>query len=109
MEVITKLKWKIKDLLIQKGMSIYELAERADVTEACIRNWYTKRNYTPSLEAIIKVCAALEIPIAELFREEDDEQVYVNKDERQILSSWASLNDKQKKAIKTILETFMDN
>jgi len=108
MDVVTKVKWRIKDLLIQKGMSIYELAEKSDITEACIRNWYTKRNYTPSLEAIIKVCGALEIPIAELFREEDDKQVNVNKEEMQLLSHWARLSDKQKRAVKNVIETFMD-
>ena len=45
----------------KKGLSVYELAKKADLTEACIRNWYTKRNYTPSLEAIEKICCALDI------------------------------------------------
>ncbi len=108
MDAVTKVKWRIKDLLIQKGMSIYELAEKSEITEACIRNWYTKRNYTPSLEAIIKICAAFEIPVSELFREEDDEQVCVNREEMQLLSSWARLTEKQKKAVKSIIEAFTE-
>ncbi len=108
MKEITKIKWKIKEILNQKDMTIYELAQKAEITDACIRNWYTKRNYNPSLIAIIKVCNALEIPVAELFREEGDEVIYANKEEKFLFSNWAVLNDKQKNIIKTLMETFID-
>lgn len=68
MGLVDRVKIKIKELIESKGLSIYELAEKADLTEACIRNWYTKRNYTPSLEAIEKICFALGITEAELVR-----------------------------------------
>ena len=69
MDSIVRIKWKIRDLLDQKGMSYYELSNKADLTGACISNWYSKRNYTPSLDAIIKVCKVLDISLAELFKE----------------------------------------
>ena len=108
MDTISKVKWKIKELLIQKDMSIYELAAKAEITDACIRNWYTKRNYNPSLVAIIKICGALEISVAELFRDENDEQISVGKEEKHLLSSWAVLSDKQKSAVKILMETFIE-
>lgn len=108
MDTISKVKWKIKDILIQKDMSIYELAAKAEITDACIRNWYTKRNYNPSLVAIIKICNALDISVAELFRDENDELISVGKEEKQLLSYWAVLNDKQKNAVKTMIETFVE-
>ncbi|MBQ8426896.1 MAG: helix-turn-helix transcriptional regulator [Clostridia bacterium] len=108
MDAVSKVKWKIKELLIQKDMTIYELANKAEITDACIRNWYTKRNYNPSLVAIIKVCNALDVSVAELFREEDDEMVCVGTEERRLLSNWAILNDKQKKVVKTLMETFTE-
>ena len=105
---VTTIKWKIKEILSQKNMSIYELAQKADITDACIRNWYTKRNYNPSLVAIIKVCGALDISMSELFRKEEDDVVYVSKEEKFLLSNWAILNEKQKNIIKTLMETFID-
>ena len=105
---VSKIKWKLKEILIQKNMTIYQLAEKAEITEACIRNWYTKRNYNPSLVAIIKVCAALEIPLTELFKEDDDEFICVGKEEKLLTSQWALLDDKQKKVIKALIETFLD-
>lgn len=61
MNLVERVKFRIKELIEIKRISIYELAEKSDLTEACIRNWYTKRNYTPSLEAIEKICRAFDI------------------------------------------------
>ena len=108
MDGIAKVKWRIKDYMSQKEISIYELAKKADLTEACIRNWYTKRSYTPSLEAIIKVSKALDVPVADLFREDDNEQIYVTKEERELLMDWAILNEKQKCAVRSVIDSFMD-
>ncbi|MCI9504261.1 MAG: hypothetical protein HFE26_02560 [Clostridia bacterium] len=52
--LVTKVKEKIKALLESQNLTVYELAQKSDLTEACIRNWFTKRNYTPSLEALEK-------------------------------------------------------
>ncbi len=108
MEDISRIKWKIKEILDQRNMTIYQLSAKAEITDACIRNWYTKRNYTPSLVAIIKVCNALEIPLTELLKEDDDEFVCVGEAERSLLSNWALLNEKQKGIIKTLMETFLE-
>ena len=108
MDAVSKVKWKIKELLIQKNMSIYELAAKAEITDACIRNWYTKRNYNPSLVAIIKICGALDISVAELFRDENDELISVGEEEKHLLSTWSVLSDKQKGVIKTLMETFIE-
>ncbi|MBR2498749.1 MAG: helix-turn-helix transcriptional regulator [Clostridia bacterium] len=108
MDGVAKVKWRIKDYMSQKEMSIYELAKRADLTEACIRNWYTKRSYTPSLEAIIKISNALEVSVADLFREDANEQFYVTKEEKELLMDWSMLSDKQKNAVRSVIETYID-
>ena len=108
MDVISKVKWRIKELILQKDMSIYELAAKAEITDACIRNWYTKRNYTPSLDAIIKVCNALEVPITEVFKEESDEYILVTKEEKDLLANWTALSEKQKKAVFAQIEAYLE-
>ena len=108
MDGVAKVKWRIKDYMEQKEISIYELARKADLTEACIRNWYTKRGYTPSLEAIIKVSKALEVPIADFFREEGEEQLYVTKEEKELLTDWSMLSDKQRGVVRSVINIFID-
>ena len=109
MGLVERIKARIKDIIEQKGISIYNLAANADLTEACIRNWYTKRNYTPSLEAIEKICKALDISVAELVCEDDEEMMPVTETERALLQNWIKLEEKQKKVILIQMDAFLNN
>ena len=109
MGLAERVKMRIKNIIEQRGISIYSLAANADLTEACIRNWYTKRNYTPSLEAIEKICLALDIPVAELVREENEKMMAVTNTERQLLENWMRLEEKQKKVILMQMDAFLNN
>ena len=109
MGLIERVKPRIKNIIDQRGISIYSLAANADLTEACIRNWYTKRNYTPSLEAIEKICRALDISVAELMCEEGEKMMPVTETEKTLLSSWMRLEEKQKKVILMQMDAFLNN
>lgn len=109
MGLVERVKARIKDIIEQKGVSIYNLADKADLTEACIRNWYTKRNYTPSLEAIEKICRALDISVAELFCEDNEKMMPVNETERVLLENWIKLEEKQKKVILMQMDVFLNS
>ena len=107
MKLVERVKFKIKELIEIKGISIYELAEKADLTEACIRNWYTKRNYTPSLEAIEKICRAFGISETELVRRDDEELVPMTEVEKGLLKSWLMLDEKQRNLILMQIDAFL--
>ena len=109
MTLVERVKIRIKELIEQKGISIYALAEKAELTEACIRNWYTKRNYTPSLEAIDKICRALDVSVAMLVREDAEEMMPVMDAEKTLLESWAKLEEKQKKVILMQMDAFLSH
>ncbi len=107
MGLVERVKFKIKELIEIKKISIYELAEKADLTEACIRNWYTKRNYTPSLEAIEKICRAFDISESELVRRDDEELVPMTEKEKQLLKNWLLLDEKQRNLILMQIDAFL--
>lgn len=107
MSLAERVKFRIKELIEIKKISIYELAEKADLTEACIRNWYTKRNYTPSLEAIEKICRAFEISESELVRRDDEELVPMTEKEKQLLKNWLLLDEKQRNLILMQIDAFL--
>ncbi len=109
MGLAERVKARIKNIIEQRGISIYNLAANADLTEACIRNWYTKRNYTPSLEAIEKICQALNISVAALTSEENEEMIAVTNAERRLLENWIRLEEKQKKVILMQMDAFLNN
>ncbi len=108
MNLSNRVKQHIKDIVEKKHLSIYELSNKADLTEACIRNWYTKRNYTPSLKAIEKISEALNVPITEIIKEDDAEMMALDKEQKQLLEKWMLLGDKQKKLIQLQIEAFLD-
>ncbi len=108
MELVKRVKAKIKELIKAKGWSIYALAEKADLTEACVRNWYTKRDYTPSLEAIEKICTAFDIPATELVRDENEELISVTAEERELIKNWLMLDSKQRNLILMQMDAFLN-
>jgi len=108
MDLVTRVKIRIKELIEQKGLSIYEVAEKADLTEACIRNWYTKRNYTPSLEAVEKICHALDISEAELVMDDTSELIPVTGEEKELIKNWIRLDERQKKVILMQMDAFLN-
>lgn len=108
MGLIERVKDRIKELMEKKGLSVYELAKKADLTEACIRNWYTKRNYTPSLEAIEKICCALGISEAELVRQEGEELIPVTPEEKRLIKNWLMLNENQRRGVIMQMDAFLE-
>lgn len=107
MNLVERVKFRIKELIEIKRISIYELAEKSDLTEACIRNWYTKRNYTPSLEAIEKICRAFDISESELVRRDDEELVPMTEKEKLLLKNWLLLDEKQRNLILMQIDDFL--
>lgn len=109
MDLSNRVKLHIKEIVEKRHVSIYELSNKADLTEACIRNWYTKRNYTPSLKAIEKISEALNIPVTEIVKDDEAEMVALTKEQKQLLEKWTLLGDKQKKLIQLQIEAFLEN
>lgn len=107
MNLVERVKFRIKELIEIKRISIYELAEKSDLTEACIRNWYTKRNYTPSLEAREKICRAFDISESELVRRDDEELVPMTEKEKLLLKNWLLLDEKQRNLILMQIDAFL--
>ncbi len=107
MGLVETVKVRIKQLLKQRGWTIYELAERADLTEACIRNWYTKRNYTPSLEALEKIRHAFQISVAELVCTRGEKMVPLDDDGQKMFKNWALLDKKQRSVVIIAMDSYI--
>ncbi len=104
-KIITRVKQKIRLLVEKKGMSIYELANQADISDPCIRNWFSKRNYVPSLTSLISICEVLDITLAQLFTE--DEELYpLNNEEKELIECWQKLDAKEKQAVLTVIKSY---
>ena len=106
-KTITRIKNKIKNELFARNMSIYELAKRAGITDACIRNWYSKRNYEPSLSSICAVCKVLDISLSKMFMNDEETSVSLTKEEIEVIELWSKLSEKEKEAVLTIIKSYL--
>ena len=104
-----KIKQRIKDLLKSKNMTIYQLSLKSGVSEACIRNWYSKRNYTPNLEPLQKVANALEIPFAQLFVSEDEKLYPLDKPTKKLLDDYYSLDVERRQLVADLIKQMKKN
>lgn len=103
--LVSKVKERIKKLIAARNMSMYDLAQKADLTEACIRNWFTKRNYTPSLEALEKISKAFGIFPFELLCDDED-IISATPENKEFMNKFKSLTKKQKNAILIMIESY---
>lgn len=101
------LKIKIKEFMDAKNTNVYALAKKSGVTQPCIANWFNERNYTPSIDALEKVCDGLDITMAQLFCEEDEEMVPITAEERRLLNLWQILDKSQRENLLLLLESFV--
>lgn len=99
-----EIKKKIRELMRSNKMSVYQLALKSGVSEACIRNWYSKRNYAPNLEPLQKVAKALEIPFAQLFVDENEKLFPVDKQTKELLEEYFSLSKDKRQLIADLIK-----
>lgn len=102
-----EVKTKIKNLMKAQHISTYALAQASDLTQTCIANWYSKRNYEPSITALEKVCNALHISMAQLFCGKDEEMICVDKELKSIYESWLMLTDEQRLVVKSVVNSYI--
>lgn len=94
---------KIEKLRLDRGWSVYRLAEKAGITDMCIYNWYN-RNTMPSIETIEKICEAFGMTLSQFFAEGN--LIEVDEELKELFDDWRSLTEEQKKAVKVMINTF---
>ena len=94
---------KIEKLRLDRGWSVYGLAEKARITDNCIYNWYN-RNTMPSIETIEKICEAFGMTLSQFFAEGN--LIEVDEELKELFDDWRSLTEEQKKAVKVMINTF---
>ena len=103
---IIEIKDKIKQLMKEKNMSIYQLSLKSGVTDSCIRNWYSKRNYAPNLEPLEKVAKALDVSLTQLLLDKDETLYPVDKQTKEFIEMYLTLNKNQKQLILDLMKEF---
>ena len=84
---------EIKRLSTKRNWSEYDLAKRSGLSQSTISTWYRK-NQTPTIQTLDKVCKGFGITLSQFFAEDDD-LVSLTPRQRELLDNWSALSETQ--------------
>ena len=93
--------YKIDKLRIEKGWSVYKLAEESDLTYSTISNMFVRKS-NPSIATLEALCKGLGISMAEFFAEEKKDVESVQTQE--LVTYFEKLSDKNKQAVINLIK-----
>ena len=94
---------RIKQLMEQRGWSIYKLAQESEVLQSTLSNMFN-RSHDPSISTLESLCKGFGITMAEFFANEG-EPITLTIEQMGVLRNWGMLNEKQKQAFSIIFES----
>ncbi len=97
---------RIREEKNKRGWTDYELAENSGLTQSTISTWYN-RNIEPGIASIEKICQGLGISLSQFFAEFNNE--CFTQEQKEIFELWTKLNPKQRKALKKLIDSFLEN
>ena len=93
---------EITRLRLSRNWSEYELSIRSNLSPSTISTWYRK-NQTPTIPSLEKICKGLGITLSQFFAEGED-TLSLTQEQREMLDSWSSLNEKQQEIFLALLK-----
>ncbi len=98
MEILTR----IRQLRDTRGWSNYRLAKEAQISEGSLNNLF-RLNNQPTLPTLEALCSGFGITLSQFFAEEND-PIVLNREQREMLDIWNTLNKAQKAALLKLMQ-----
>ena len=101
---------RIEQLRIEKGISVYQLKENADISSTIYqwkKNATRDRNRTPSLRSIEKICDYLGVSLSNFFAFDEDTQTDVKN--KELTEAIKKLNKDQIHVLELLIKEFNKN
>lgn len=95
---------KITQMREERKWSEAQLAEQAGMTQSTISSWY-RRNMTPSVSSLSKICRAFGVTLSQFFMEEESNLFSLSDTQVQLLHSVEKLDQEQYEALLNFLHT----
>lgn len=89
---------RIEQLLKERNMSKYRLAQVTGIAQASLSTMFSGKN-APSLATLEKICTGLGLSYAEFFKLSGNKNRTIDTEERKVLELWHKLSDAQKKMV----------
>lgn len=88
---------RITELLKQHNWSRYRLAEESGIPKSTLNNMF-KRNHTPSIHTLLKICSGFQIGLGEFFQENDAGFAFTDKD-LELLTLYRQLGPSERRMV----------
>lgn len=88
----------------ERGWTEYELAEKSGLTQSTISSWYRK-NMTPTIGSLEKICAAFGITLSQFFLEESSKTINLTTQQLELITTISKLRDDQFIALLNFLKS----
>lgn len=95
-------KSRLKQLMDERGWTIYKVAKEADIPWSTVRNMF-KRNTEPSIATLECICNGMGMTLPQFF--DVDNQMGLTSEQRQLIQQWNKLNDREKQLIGELVQT----
>ncbi len=88
---------RVDSLRVEQNYSIYELAQKADVSENTLKGIYKRKGF-PNVFTIYRLCQAFEITVSEFFLTDENSKAFTKK-ELELLAIFNNLSPKAQDAL----------
>jgi len=95
-------KSRIKELMDERGWTIYELSKRSGLAQTTIANMW-KRNTEPTIPSLRALCSGFGITLSQFFAEGD--MVELTPDQKLFFARWAALTVEQKEMLMNLVNS----
>ena len=95
-------KTRIKELMDERGWTIYELSKRSGLAQTTISNMW-KRNTEPTIPSLRAICNGFGITLSQFFAEGD--LVELTPAQKEFFNRWTALSPEQKEMLMTLVNS----
>ena len=92
----------IKEMMDERGWSIYELSKRTGIAQTTLSNMW-KRNTEPTIPTLRAICNAFGITLSQFFSEND--AVELSPEQREFFDHWSALSSNQKNMLMELVKS----
>ena len=98
---------KLNVLMKQHNLTVYKLAQKADVAQSTINSLFRKNNL-PTIPTLESLLIAMDMTLSEFFYDEALMKKH-ELEEQNLLKKWGLLTKDQKQAILKLIELLLDS
>lgn len=96
---------RITVLRTERDWTEYQLSQRSGIPQCTIHGWY-KRQLTPTIPLIEKICSGFGITLSEFFNE-SDKQAFLTEEEIAVLGIYKKLSPEQRKTTADMIRAYI--